>query len=143
MRVSASVKKICRNCKIIRRKGVVRVICTDPRHKQDKTYRVQVEGVPTPEKLQALRDGVNEAEAFARDYAVLARDARQAPDTACPWQEGLYLNSGHGSRGLITAPLSGELLASWLNNEPLPVPRTVAEACHPNRYLLRRLVRGK
>ncbi|OYY53617.1 MAG: 50S ribosomal protein L36 [Polaromonas sp. 35-63-240] len=29
-----SVKKICRNCKIIRRKGVVRVICTDPRHKQ-------------------------------------------------------------------------------------------------------------
>jgi len=34
MRVSASVKKICRNCKIIRLKGVVRVICTDPRHKQ-------------------------------------------------------------------------------------------------------------
>ncbi len=31
---------------------------TDPRHKQDKTYWVQVEGVPTPEKLQALRDGV-------------------------------------------------------------------------------------
>jgi large subunit ribosomal protein L36 len=30
MRVSASVKKMCRNCKIIRRKGVVRVICTDP-----------------------------------------------------------------------------------------------------------------
>jgi large subunit ribosomal protein L36 len=25
---------MCRNCKIIRRKGVVRVICTDPRHKQ-------------------------------------------------------------------------------------------------------------
>jgi len=27
MKVRASVKKICRNCKIIRRKGVVRVIC--------------------------------------------------------------------------------------------------------------------
>ncbi|HEY2628732.1 MAG TPA: 50S ribosomal protein L36 [Usitatibacter sp.] len=34
MRVQASVKKICRKCKIVRRKGVVRVICTDPRHKQ-------------------------------------------------------------------------------------------------------------
>ena len=35
MRVQASVKKICRNCKIIKRKGVVRVICSsDPRHKQ-------------------------------------------------------------------------------------------------------------
>ena len=34
MRVQPSVKKICRNCKIIRRNRVVRVICTDPRHKQ-------------------------------------------------------------------------------------------------------------
>jgi len=34
MKVRASVKKICRNCKIVRRKGVLRVICTNPRHKQ-------------------------------------------------------------------------------------------------------------
>jgi large subunit ribosomal protein L36 len=34
MRVQASVKKICRKCKIVRRKGVVRVICSEPRHKQ-------------------------------------------------------------------------------------------------------------
>ncbi len=31
---------------------------TDPRHKLPKTYQVQVEGAPTPEQLQALRDGV-------------------------------------------------------------------------------------
>ena len=34
MKVNASVKKMCRKCKIIKRKGVVRVICSDPRHKQ-------------------------------------------------------------------------------------------------------------
>ncbi|MCG8433928.1 MAG: 50S ribosomal protein L36 [Gammaproteobacteria bacterium] len=34
MKVRASVKKICRNCKIIRRNGKVRVICKDARHKQ-------------------------------------------------------------------------------------------------------------
>ena len=34
MKVRASVKKICVKCKVIRRKGVVRVICKDPRHKQ-------------------------------------------------------------------------------------------------------------
>jgi large subunit ribosomal protein L36 len=35
MKVRASVKKVCRNCKIIRRRGAVRVICkTEPRHKQ-------------------------------------------------------------------------------------------------------------
>jgi len=31
---------------------------TDPKHKQPKTYWVMVEGTPTVEKLQALRDGV-------------------------------------------------------------------------------------
>ncbi len=35
MKVRASVKRICKDCKIIRRKGVVRVICkTNPRHNQ-------------------------------------------------------------------------------------------------------------
>jgi large subunit ribosomal protein L36 len=34
MKVSASVKKRCERCRIIRRKGIVRVICTNPRHKQ-------------------------------------------------------------------------------------------------------------
>ena len=34
MRVQASVKKICRKCRIVRRKGVVRVICSEARHKQ-------------------------------------------------------------------------------------------------------------
>lgn len=35
MKVQASVKKICRNCKVVRRKGVVRVIChAEPKHKQ-------------------------------------------------------------------------------------------------------------
>ncbi|MFC5697309.1 bifunctional tRNA (5-methylaminomethyl-2-thiouridine)(34)-methyltransferase MnmD/FAD-dependent 5-carboxymethylaminomethyl-2-thiouridine(34) oxidoreductase MnmC [Pseudomonas sp. GCM10022186] len=81
--------------------------------------------------------------AFAETYAVLAKDARQAPDMPAPWLHGLYVNSAHGSRGLITAPLSGELLAAWLENEPLPVPRAVAEACHPNRFALRRLIRGQ
>jgi large subunit ribosomal protein L36 len=34
MKVRASVKKVCRNCKVIRRNGSVRVICTTPKHKQ-------------------------------------------------------------------------------------------------------------
>jgi len=34
MKVRPSVKKICDKCKVIRRAGVVRVICDTPRHKQ-------------------------------------------------------------------------------------------------------------
>ncbi|MCA9582900.1 MAG: 50S ribosomal protein L36 [Myxococcales bacterium] len=34
MKVRPSVGKICEKCKIVRRKGVVRVLCENPRHKQ-------------------------------------------------------------------------------------------------------------
>nr|MBU1328527.1 50S ribosomal protein L36 [Candidatus Omnitrophota bacterium] len=34
MKVKASVKVICDRCKIIKRKGVVRIICSNSKHKQ-------------------------------------------------------------------------------------------------------------
>lgn len=34
MKVRTSVKKICQKCKIIKRGRTIRVICTNPRHKQ-------------------------------------------------------------------------------------------------------------
>jgi large subunit ribosomal protein L36 len=34
MKVRASVKPICKDCKVIRRKGRVMVICKNPKHKQ-------------------------------------------------------------------------------------------------------------
>ena len=34
MKVRSSVKRICENCKLVKRQGRVFVICTNPRHKQ-------------------------------------------------------------------------------------------------------------
>ncbi|NLD99440.1 MAG: 50S ribosomal protein L36 [Fibrobacter sp.] len=35
MKVRASVKRMCNSCKVIKRKGIVRVICAkSPKHKQ-------------------------------------------------------------------------------------------------------------
>lgn len=35
MKVRSSIKKLCRNCTIVKRLGIVRVICSaDPKHKQ-------------------------------------------------------------------------------------------------------------
>ncbi|HRH21980.1 MAG TPA: 50S ribosomal protein L36 [bacterium] len=34
MKVRASVKKICKDCQIVRRNGSLRVICKTPKHKQ-------------------------------------------------------------------------------------------------------------
>jgi len=34
MKVRASVKPMCRHCRVIKRNRTVRIICKDPRHKQ-------------------------------------------------------------------------------------------------------------
>ncbi|MDI6814994.1 MAG: 50S ribosomal protein L36 [Dehalococcoidales bacterium] len=34
MKVSASVKARCEKCKVVKRRGVVMIICPNPRHKQ-------------------------------------------------------------------------------------------------------------
>jgi large subunit ribosomal protein L36 len=34
MKVRSSVRKICDKCKIVKRRGVVRVTCVNPKHKQ-------------------------------------------------------------------------------------------------------------
>jgi len=34
MKVQASVKRRCKNCQVVKRKGAVRIICSIPKHKQ-------------------------------------------------------------------------------------------------------------
>ena len=34
MKVRASVKKMCPKCKVIKRKGIIRIICEVKKHKQ-------------------------------------------------------------------------------------------------------------
>ncbi|MCR4328685.1 MAG: 50S ribosomal protein L36 [Patescibacteria group bacterium] len=34
MKVRSSVKKICKSCKNVKRRGVIHVVCKNPKHKQ-------------------------------------------------------------------------------------------------------------
>jgi len=45
----------------------------------------------------------------------------------------VYINSGHGSRGLVTAPLCAELLAARWHAEPLPLDAKLARALAAER----------
>ena len=51
--------------------------------------------------------------------------------------EGLYGAFAYGSRGLLWAGLGGELLASLMQNEPLPLEKKLVAALAPNRFALR------
>ena len=55
----------------------------------------------------------------------------------------LFTLMGLGSRGLCSAPLAGELLASQICGDPLPLPLSVLEALHPARLWVRKLRKGK
>lgn len=57
------------------------------------------------------------------------RDVARAP--------GLYGLLGYASRGLTWAPLAAELLASQLDNDPLPLEADLAAAVDPARFLVR------
>ena len=59
-----------------------------------------------------------------------------------PIEDGLLGAFAYGSRGLLWAALAGELLASQLEGEPLPVERKLAAAVAPERFLLRQKKKG-
>jgi tRNA 5-methylaminomethyl-2-thiouridine biosynthesis bifunctional protein len=56
-----------------------------------------------------------------------------------PWLSGLYVNAGHGSKGMITAPLCAELIACLATNSALPIEAKLASSLNPSRYLLKDL----
>lgn len=54
----------------------------------------------------------------------------------------LYMVNGLASRGLTTAPLLGELLASLICNEPVPISEEIWHNLSPNRTWMRKLLKG-
>ncbi len=78
---------------------------------------------------------------LADHYALLQHDQHNAQPL--PLHPGLYVLGALGSRGLCSAPLCGELLASEICGEPLPLAADLLEALHPARYWVRKLLKGK
>ncbi|WP_456269629.1 bifunctional tRNA (5-methylaminomethyl-2-thiouridine)(34)-methyltransferase MnmD/FAD-dependent 5-carboxymethylaminomethyl-2-thiouridine(34) oxidoreductase MnmC [Kushneria sp. AK178] len=74
-------------------------------------------------------------------YAGLGFDATRVPDVPGHYQSGLWVTLAHGSRGLVSAPLIAELLASRICEEPLPLPDTLVDHLNPGRRLIRAIIR--
>ncbi|MDC9596607.1 bifunctional tRNA (5-methylaminomethyl-2-thiouridine)(34)-methyltransferase MnmD/FAD-dependent 5-carboxymethylaminomethyl-2-thiouridine(34) oxidoreductase MnmC [Xenorhabdus anantnagensis] len=77
-------------------------------------------------------------------YANLSRqvNANKAIEES-PCYPNLFVLGALGSRGLCSAPLSAELLASQIFGEALPLDDETLAALHPNRFWVRKLLRGK
>ena len=90
-----------------------------------------------------LAGRVPDRDAFLHNYAQLRKNARQVIDCKGEFKSGLYLSSGHGSRGLTSTPLAAEVLASQICGEPIPLSRELQRALAPARFLLRDLARNR
>ena len=75
------------------------------------------------------------------EYATLNEDPQAA--ASAPYYQDLFMLGGLGSRGLCTAPLTAEVLAAQMSDEPLPLDAQTLAALNPNRLWVRKLLKGK
>lgn len=74
------------------------------------------------------------------DYPVLGGRTRLRATTPdrLPYvgqvEDDVWVSVGHGSRGMISAPLAAEVIASHICGEPLPVGKTLLQAIDPFRH---------
>lgn len=83
-------------------------------------------------------------EATLAQYADLPEQRARSENIAeAPTYRGLFVLGALGSRGLCSAPLAAEVLAAQMSGEPQPLDTTTLSAMNPNRYWIRKLLKGK
>lgn len=95
----------------------------------------------TPDYLP-LAGAVPAQPQFRRCFAALATNARQPVREPPPLVPGLFLNAGHGSRGLTSTPLCAELVAALASGDSRPLTRDLRQRLNPARFAARALIRG-
>lgn len=96
----------------------------------------------TPDYLPIVGAAPN-FDAYTEDFALLRKNAKSSIPRPGPNWPNLYLNIGHGSRGLTYTPLCAEILAAQISAEAPPCSRGLQIALHPARFIIRGLIRNK
>ncbi|WP_105903277.1 bifunctional tRNA (5-methylaminomethyl-2-thiouridine)(34)-methyltransferase MnmD/FAD-dependent 5-carboxymethylaminomethyl-2-thiouridine(34) oxidoreductase MnmC [Vibrio gangliei] len=81
-------------------------------------------------------------ESYAKlDPQILRKRSKLMPDI--PHYPNLFCMVGLGARGLCSAPLLSEVLASQIAGDPMPLPVEVLEKIHPARMWVRKMLKGR
>lgn len=112
--------------------------------------------IPDPDKLDGrvgfrcaspdylpLVGAAPDLDQIVADYGGLRSDAKAKIYDPGTYHPGLFINTGHGSRGLTSTPLSAELLASVVEGQFAPLPTNLVRALSPTRFIVRDLIRNK
>ncbi|BFM49274.1 bifunctional tRNA (5-methylaminomethyl-2-thiouridine)(34)-methyltransferase MnmD/FAD-dependent 5-carboxymethylaminomethyl-2-thiouridine(34) oxidoreductase MnmC [Marinomonas sp. THO17] len=80
---------------------------------------------------------------YRQTFEPLSKNAKWQSNQIAEPASQLYLNIGHGSRGLVSTPLSGQYIASLILSTPSPLEQNISRILHPSRFLIRNLKRGQ
>ena len=97
--------------------------------------------VSTTDYLPLVGPIANES-AFKETYKKLSLDSNYWIETPCPYLKGLFLNVAHGAKGMLTAPICGEIIASYINNTKAPCSEYLRQAIHPNRVWRNEIIKS-
>ena len=96
----------------------------------------------TPDYLPVV-GGVIDYAPFVEQFAPLRKNRKHRFSDYAKYLDGLYITAGHGSRGLLSCPLSGEILAAMINNEHPSVDDALQFHLNPTRFLVRDMAKNK
>lgn len=86
---------------------------------------------------------IAEYDKFMVDFAKLSKDKNYRITNECKYLDGIYLNIAHGAKGLMSAPLCGEIIADYIQDVDIACSEQVRQALHPNRIYANCLIKTK
>jgi len=98
----------------------------------------------TPDRLPLIGPVPN-APAYANDYANLKQGLPDSRFPTASYLQNLFVLGGFGSRGIVSAAFSAQLLAEFISGEIGTEQQALSQwmdLCHPGRFLIRDLKRG-
>lgn len=96
----------------------------------------------TPDYLPIIGP-IPDAQQFNQQYADLGKGFLKRLFPTPDYAPGLYVTTGHGSRGITSTCMAADILASYITGEPQAIDQEVLAAIHPARFLARKLIRGQ
>ena len=104
-------------------------------HRDEMLAVTQARHAENIEQVQAILPNWFSGKAIAGRSSTRATTPDRMPYVGAV-DEGLYVSTGHGSRGLLSAPLAAEMIASAICAEQSPVMQGLAKAVDPLRFSL-------
>ncbi len=80
-------------------------------------------------------------DAYVHDFSELRHGHRWSEYSDARYHDGLYVMTGLGAHGTVVAPIAAEVITSQIFGDPSPLPRSLSQALHPGRFIVRDLKR--